>query len=53
MGGGAYGPPPDKLPENSKLVLGLLVEFSFAYFLKKLRHFHDPVKSYADFVREG
>ena len=29
---------------------GLLIQFNYACFLKKLCHFYDSVKSYADFV---
>ena len=58
--GGAYGPPWEKLPGNSKLVRAEGPGFWDFYFnlvlhvsAKKLKHFDDPVRNYTGFVGRG
>ena len=48
-GGGIMAPQRENLPEQKINI----IPFSYACFLKKLYHFHDPVKSHADFVGDG
>ena len=57
--GGAIWPPSGQIARELKIgpgrrpgLLALLIQFSYACFLKKLGHFHGLVKSYAGFVRD-
>ena len=52
----AYGPPSERLPRDKKLVRAegfWDCNIIYAYFLRKLWHFHDPVKFFDRFVRAG